>query len=77
LQIIGQSQKKLGHSENSSPPPASQTGYGPALTHFFVAQTVTISVATAGNCSLDLRLSCFYLGLWGFIENMFFTLVKF
>jgi len=29
------------------------------LAHFFVAQTITISIATGGDFSLDLGFSCF------------------
>ena len=39
------------------------------LGHFFVAQTVTISIATTGDFSLDLEFSCFIWGSWVFIEN--------
>jgi len=43
------------------------------LTHFFVAQTVTISVVTAGDFSLDLGFSCFIWGSGVFIENLWFV----
>jgi len=36
----------------------------------FVAQTVTVSVATAGDFSLDLGFSCFIWGSGVFIENL-------
>jgi len=36
----------------------------------FVAQTVTINVATTGDFSLDLGFSCFIWGSGGFIENL-------
>jgi len=39
----------------------------------FVAQTVTISVATAGDFSLDLGFSCFIWGSGVFIENLGFV----
>jgi len=42
------------------------------LTHFFVAQTVKISVATAGDFSIDLVFFCFIWGFGVFIENLFF-----
>jgi len=43
------------------------------LTNLFVAQTVTISVATAGDFSLDLGFSCFIWGSGVFIENLGFV----
>ena len=47
------------------------------LTHFFVAQTVTSSVATAGDFSLDPGFSCFIvfgvleflLKIWGLFDS--------
>jgi len=49
------------------------------LTHFFMAQTVTISVATAGDFSLDLGFSCFIWGLFdsGQILEMYVVLLHF
>jgi len=43
------------------------------LTHFFLAQTVTISVATAGYFSLDLGFSSFIWVSGVFIENLGFV----
>ena len=43
------------------------------LTHVFVAQTVTISVATAGDFSLDLGFSCFIWVSGFLIENLGFV----
>ena len=42
-------------------------------TDVFVAQTVTISVATAGDFSQDLGFSCFIWGSAVFIENLGFV----
>jgi len=43
------------------------------LTNFFVTQTVTTSVATAVDFSLDLGFSCFIWGSWIFNENLRFV----
>jgi len=39
------------------------------FTHFFVGQTVTISVAPAGDFPQHLGFSCFIWGSWVFIEK--------
>jgi len=44
-----------------------------AYTHFFVAETVTISVATAGDFSLDLVFCCLFWSSGAFVENLGFV----
>jgi len=54
------------------PSPCAKT-QSVTLTHFFVPQAVAISVATAGDFSLDLWFSCFIWGSGDFIENLGFV----
>jgi len=65
-------QRMIAHFARLSP--CAKTQFV-TLTHFFVAQTVTISVATAGDFSLDLGFSCltgvlgFLLKIWGLFDS--------
>jgi len=51
------------------PSPCAKT-QSVTLTHFFMVQTVTISVSTAGDFSLDLGFFCFIWGSGVIIENL-------
>jgi len=65
-QVSQHQQRMFAHFARLSPCTKTQSV---TLTLFFVAQTVTTSVTTAGDFSLDLGFSCFIWGSAVFIEN--------